>query len=457
MPKLFLTDTFIRNAKCPENKNQISYWDYPVGQDGKIYQDAQAGLALRVTANGIKSFIHDFHFNGKRRRVVVGNTSNMNIGSARLAVHQREVQIAKGENPDADKVDYRAKHTLLVNDIVEQYWREHISTKSPKYQSQFWCFIGYAMKPKSDSGTKQGKNKVRSYVDFAAKCGHRPVEDIKPTDVKTFLDQFSVAGTWNTAYRHLKAMFNWAIRMQVIDMRNPCSALRQQTALRQRRDYSPEQIKAIAGYIFTPVIEPTTSTEELTGKDKRMTALANGRVNVRNAQMVELCNFMGILFLTMARPTELMHARFEHFDLERLIWHKHNTKGIKLSRAASEYAYRSVPIHPKVAELVRQQQSRWPEAELVFPSHIDPTLSRDNFRKPLARFKELEGVPDYFQLYDLKRIAISLMLVGQGVRREDVSHYVDHKGNLETTMIYDLGFVDPLRPVTDRLGQLLGV
>ena len=457
MPKLFLTDAFIRNAKCSQNKKQISYWDYPKGSDGKIYQGAQTGLALRITANGVKSFIHDFHFNGKRRRVVVGNTSNMNLGSARLLVHQRELQINKNEDPDADKVDYRKKHALLVSDIVEKYWQEHMSTKSLTYQERFCCLIGYAMRTKPQSETKRGKNKKRKHIDFGAKYGHRPIEDIKPTEVKAFLDQFKVAGTWNTAYAHLKAMFNWAIRMQIIDMRNPCSPLRKRTALKQRRDYSPAQIKAIASYIFTPVIEPTASTKGLTGKDKRMVALANGRLIVQNAQMVELCNFMGILFLTMARPTELMHATFDHFDLERLIWHKHNTKGIKLSRAASEYAYRSVPIHPKVAELVRQQRARWPAAALVFPSHTNPTLPRDNFRKPLARFKTLEGVPPYFQLYDLKRIAISLMLVGQGIRREDVSHYVDHKGNLETTMIYDLGFVDPLRPVTDRLGQLLGV
>ncbi len=49
------------------------------------------------------------------------------------------------------------------------------------------------------------------------------------------------------------------------------------------------------------------------------------------------------------------------------------------------------------------------------------------------------------------------MLTGQGVRREDVGHYVDHKGNIETTMIYDLGFVDPMRPVADKLGELLGL
>ena len=134
-------------------------------------------------------------------------------------------------------------------------------------------------------------------------------------------------------------------------------------------------------------------------------------------------------------------AKFAHFDLGRLVWHKHDTKGIKLSRATYEYAYRSVPIHPRVAAIVRAQRERWPNAELVFPSQVDPSQPRDNFRKPLARFKRLEGVPAHFQLYDLKRIAISLMLVGQGVPREDVSHLADHRGRLSTTRIYDLGFV----------------
>lgn len=78
-------------------------------------------------------------------------------------------------------------------------------------------------------------------------------------------------------------------------------------------------------------------------------------------------------------------------------------------------------------------------------------------RKGLARFKALPRIPDYFKTYHLKRIAISLMLTGQGFSHEAISHYLNHKGSLETTMMYDLGLVDPLRPVTARLGVLLGV
>ena len=70
------------------------------------------------------------------------------------------------------------------------------------------------------------------------------------------------------------------------------------------------------------------------------------------------------------------------------------------------YAYRSVPIHSRVVAMVQAQRLRWPESKLLFPSHTDPAQPRDNFRKGLDRFKAVPGVPEYFQLYDLKRIAI---------------------------------------------------
>ncbi|MGR8964227.1 tyrosine-type recombinase/integrase [Rhizobium leguminosarum] len=225
------------------------------------------------------------------------------------------------------------------------------------------------------------------------------------------------------------------------DVAGPCTPIRLRKVVRKRRDYSTEQIRQIASYIFYPVLQAVPEIEDLTGFQKRNAALAKAAAQTANDQMLELCNLMGILFLTMARPNDLATAKFEHFDFEKLVWHKHNTKGIKLSRAPYEYTYRTVPIHSRVAEMVRAQRSRWPESDLVFPSHTDPAKPRDNFRKGLARFKALPDVPDYFQLYDLKRIAISLMLAGQGVSHEAISHYVDHKGNLETTMNYDLGLV----------------
>ncbi|WP_261338102.1 hypothetical protein [Rhizobium leguminosarum] len=134
------------------------------------------------------------------------------------------------------------------------------------------------------------------------------------------------------------------------------SALRK--VVRKRRDYSTEQIRQIAGQIFYSVLEVVPEIEDLTGFQKRNAALAKAAAQTANDQMLELCNLMGILFLTMVRPSDLATAKFEHFELETLVWHKHNTKGIKLSRAAYEYAYRSVPIHSLVVQMVRAQRAR---------------------------------------------------------------------------------------------------
>ncbi|RYE61415.1 MAG: hypothetical protein EOO82_01915 [Oxalobacteraceae bacterium] len=158
-------------------------------------------------------------------------------------------------------------------------------------------------------------------------------------DIERFQKQFTSPHMHNAALQQVLSLFNWAIRMQKI--------------IRRRRDYTTEQIKKIATYIFYPVMEVPPETDHLDGFAKRDMALAKGRITSANDQMQELSHYMGILFLTMARPSDLNNAEFDHFDLDKLVWHKHNTKGIKLSRSLYEYSFRTVPIHPKVADMVR--------------------------------------------------------------------------------------------------------
>lgn len=457
MAKVFLTDEVIANAVCPPNKDQEIYWDFPVAADGQVRNGSVPGLGLRVTALGHKSFVHAYRFNGKRYRKALGSTVLLRIASARLKVGQRERQLAEGENPDFDQTHPSRAHLLTVREAIDRYWEGHVKDLSEGYRDSFALFVARWHRRPPKTASRRGHNIRRTYTDFGTLFADRPLSSIKPSDIERYQKQFVSPYGYNDGLCRVSSLFNWSIRMQLVDMRNPCEPIRARKVVRRRRDYSTEQIRQIAAHIFCPAFEAVPDLAELEGCDKRDRALAKARIVTTNEQTAELSRFMGILFLTMARPSDLVNARFEHFDLEKLVWHKHNTKGIKLSRATYEYAYRSVPIHPKVAEFVKAQRANWPDSALVFPSHTDITRPRDSFRKGLARFKSLPGVPEHFQLYDLKRIAISLMLTGQGVSHDAVSHYVDHKGNLETTMIYDLGLVDPLRPVTEKLGQLLGV
>ncbi|CDX21310.1 putative integrase protein [Mesorhizobium plurifarium] len=456
MPKIFLTDDVVFDAICPADKDQELYWDYAVAANGQIRNGSVAGLGLRVTALGHKSFVHGYQLNGKRCRKVLGSTTVLTVASARLMVIQREQELSAGKDPDLDRIDPRRKHFDTIAEIVDRYWESHVAGLSEGYKYRLASYMGRWLQP-ANGANRRGHNRRRAHTDFGTMFANRSLVSIQPSDIERFQAQFSSPHVFNGALGHVTALFNWAIRMQLVDMRNPCSPIRARKIVRQRRDYSTEQIRQIAAHIFYPAVEVLPEVDHLEGFAKRDMALRKAWLVTANDQMLELCNFMGILFLTMARPSDLAKAEFDHFNLDELVWHKHNTKGIKLSRSLYEYAYRSVPIHSRVAAMVRAQRQRWPESKLLFPSHTDQTQPRDNFRKGLDRFKALPGVPAYFQLYDLKRIAISLMLTGQGVSHEAISHYVDHKGNLETTMIYDLGLVDPLRPVTQRLGDLLGI
>lgn len=456
MPNIYLTDLVVAQAICPAEKDQEIYWDYPIGSDGVVRNGSVAGLGLRVTALGNKTFVHAYVFNQKRHRKALGSTIILNVASARLAVIDRERRLQAGENPDLDENDPRRIHLMTVREAIDRYWESHVSGLSEGYKYSFVMLMAKWLRQAPKLVTKRGGN-IRNYIDLGTMFLDRPLSSIRPLDIERYQKQFASPYVYNTALRHVLALFNWAIRMQLVDMRNPAHPLKKRKIIRQRRDYSMEQIRQITAHIFYPVFEAVPDIDSMSGLAKRDEALVKAHIMTANDQMAELCNYMGILFLTMARPSDLASAEFAHFDLVQLIWNKHNTKGIKLSRSLYEYAYRTVPIHSKVAAMIRSQRDRWPDSRLVFPSHADLSKPRDNFRKGLARFKALPGVPDHFQLYDLKRIAISLMLTGQGVSREAVSHYVDHKGNLETTMIYDLGLVDPLRPVTQRLGELAGL
>ncbi|WP_173999877.1 tyrosine-type recombinase/integrase [Agrobacterium tumefaciens] len=452
-----MTDDIVSSAICPAGKDQEIYWDHPVTAGGRILANSVAGLGLRVTALYRKAFIHDYKLNGRRYRKVIGSPISLSVASARLEIRKRNQKIDEGRDPDADRIDPRRKHFLTVREAIDQYWDSHISNLSQGYRDNFATFVARWLRRETRQTSRRGYNSKRRYKDFGTMFADRPLSAIKPLNIEAYQSQFASSHVYNSALRHVMALYNWAIRMQLVDMRNPCDPISKKKIVRQRRDYSMEQIRQITNHIFYPVFQAVPEIENLSGFDKRNAALAKGQVQTANDQMAELCCYMGILFLTMARPNDLNNAEFDHLDLQKLVWNKHNTKGIKLSRSLYEWAYRTVPVHSKVAEMVRAQRLRWPESKLVFPSHADPSQPRDNFRKGLARFKTLPGVPEHFQLYDLKRIAISLMLTGQGVSREAVSHYVDHKGNLETTMIYDLGLVDPLRPVTQRLGELVGI
>ncbi|WP_139231429.1 hypothetical protein [Aliiroseovarius crassostreae] len=97
--------------------------------------------------------------------------------------------------------------------------------------------------------------------------------------------------------------------MQILDMRNPCDPIQKRKITKGRRDYTPEQVKEIAWHVFNPPVRQIISLEGLSGREKQAAALKAGHATQEHDQLVELCSYMGILFLTMARPAPQLSNR----------------------------------------------------------------------------------------------------------------------------------------------------
>lgn len=137
-----------------------------------------------------------------------------------MIVQQRNLDIQDGLDPALTaKIDYRTKHGETVGEVIDKYMDQRLSRRSPSHRAEFsrliapWTHVA----PKNPNRGKSRKKQVT----FGEAFRDIIVTEITPQYVGPFLQKFSSDSVANSALRQLRALFNWAIRMQIADMRNP--------------------------------------------------------------------------------------------------------------------------------------------------------------------------------------------------------------------------------------------
>lgn len=92
-----LTAGRITDFQCPKDKAQAFLWC-----------DDPAGLAVRATAKGAKSYIFQSKVNGQSMRVTIGDVSVWSISAAQAEARRLQVQIDQGNDPRQVKADNEA-------------------------------------------------------------------------------------------------------------------------------------------------------------------------------------------------------------------------------------------------------------------------------------------------------------------------------------------------------------
>ena len=91
-----LTEEFLANLRCPEGR-----------RDKMTFDDKQAGLGVRVTSSGGKTYLAQYTRAGVRRRIPLGSCAAISLEDAREAVRRIMAEVANGRDPALDRKSAR--------------------------------------------------------------------------------------------------------------------------------------------------------------------------------------------------------------------------------------------------------------------------------------------------------------------------------------------------------------
>jgi Arm DNA-binding domain len=214
-------------------------------KDRLVFDDAQRGLAVRVTASGGRTYLCQYTLNRQKWRVPLGSCSALSLSKARQAAAAVMGDVAKGGNPAAERKEavaaerakrVRGRLTLAV--LIQDWARLHLVHRRPRYATEA----------------------VRALHHAFAKHLDRPAEDLDRATVVRALDSLSRrpedrGGSRQTALRgtgiagrtaaYGRACFAWAMKRGTLPS-NPFADLPLSTVVNKRdRVLSDEEAAAV--------------------------------------------------------------------------------------------------------------------------------------------------------------------------------------------------------------------
>jgi len=189
MPTQMLYEKTVKNAKAPAGGRSM-LWDSAVSSDTSL----SGSFGLRVTGNGVKSWIIMFRLNGKQQYRKIGSYPALPLSQAREVAREALKLVGQGIDPVEAKAAEK-RHIASIKSVsqaVDEFVEKHV-----KRNNRSW---------------KEVERVFRSYVKPA--IGDRPLPSITPADIHELLDAQIDAGHPYMANRllaHIRKFFNWCV------------------------------------------------------------------------------------------------------------------------------------------------------------------------------------------------------------------------------------------------------
>jgi len=216
-----------------------------VGRQLDIPDSKVAGLALRVTPRGAKSWTFRYRDqSGRQKRVSFGKYPAVSLSVARDAAYKALAYLAEGGDPASKKKAAQAlariKKFSTVSDLLEKYLADaergrHKSNGRPKRAGTMALDRYYAER-------------------FVKPCfGDTPLHELTRADLQPFLDEVAASGPSNARHTRnvIRQAYNYAIRREITD-RNPAQSVEIARSNSRDRVLTDKELRVIWGAAIRP-------------------------------------------------------------------------------------------------------------------------------------------------------------------------------------------------------------
>jgi len=377
------------------------------GKDQAFYRDEQLkGFALRVTSAGVKSFIVETRIDGKVKRMTLGKYGQITAEEARKQAKNVLGQIAKGDNPIAEKKANRIK-SLTLQDVFNDYLKARKDLKPLTVKD----YKGVLKQVMSDWLNKPIINITREMI-AKRHTNHGKIHS---------------KARANYGMRVLKALFNFAEQEYQLDHGQPIIAVNPVEYLSHTRSWFKIERR-----------NTLIKSHQLEAWHNGLTRLGDMEDYPQSLMWKDY--FLLVLF-TGLRRMEAASLPWKNVDFKEKTFIVHNTKNRE---------NHTLPMSDFLYDLFWRRH-QFKINEFVFPASsktghiVEP-------RKAMLKVAKLSGVP--FTVHDLRRtfatIAESLDLPAYAVKR-----LLNHKMTNDVTAGYIIRDVERLRKPMQRITDYL--
>lgn len=379
-------------------------------------RDGQAkGLVLTVFPSGRRTFTVRYVWQGKHRRLPIGDFPTVSLAKAREAAEDARTAIRQGRDPVGERQAKRAKPADTVRVLAAEYLKRHA---------------------RPHKRTADDDERTLN-VEVLPRLGDRSVRDLTRRDVRQLLDAIVDRGAPVRANRVLsliRRLLNFAVDHDWIDANPAARIARPARETSRDRVLTDDEIRALWRLLEA---QPATLDKPAPGR-----ASARTRTPSRVLCPIgpSLAAVMKARLLTAQRGGEVIQMRWQDVDLDARWWTipgAHTKNGephrVPLTDAVVALIRAQIQAEVKTAEGPSTPPSA-PREGLVFAGRFG-TGSAARAKKASAALAKALGFE--FRGHDLRRTAATRMAAA-GIPRHHISAVLNHvQGGARSTRVYD--------------------